>query len=226
MTRGLLIGEIVDNLSNLNNQIKLRCSLGFTDLNKVSEDFFAKLLNKIYSFNLINLNGKRVNEPGLDIGDEENEIAYQVTSQADSVKINNTLEKITAEQESKYKLIKILIIGEKQGSYTAIKPELISKFQYTKLGKSDPEDFIDFNIVETKDLLKEIITLDIKHIHEIYTFIKDEIQNIVIELEIPRTDGTFPTTLLSHREIRPETKAINAKKILDNSCFAGLTLEK
>lgn len=142
MTRGILIGEIIDNLSNLNNQISLRCSLGFTDLNKVSEDFFAKLLNKIYSYNLVNLNATRSNEPGLDIGDEPNSVAFQVTSQADSSKINNTLEKITTEQQDKF--IKILIIGEKQGSYTVIKTDLIEKFQHKKSEKLEPENFIDF----------------------------------------------------------------------------------
>ena len=226
MTRGILIGEIVDNLSNLNNQINLRCSLGFTDLNKVSEDFFAMLLNQIYSYNLKNLNATRSNEPGLDIGDESNSVAYQVTSQADSSKINNTLEKITEKQQKKFKLIKILIIGEKQGSYTALKTDLIGKFQHVKSGKSEPENFIDFNIVDIKDLLRDIITLDFKQIHTIYKFIKDEIQNVVIELEIPRTDGTYPTSLLSHRELSPETKAVNAKKILDNPDFSNLTLDK
>ena len=226
MTRGLLIGEIIDNLSNLNNQITQRCSLGFTDLNKVSEDFFAKLLNQIYSYNLVNLNANRSNEPGLDIGDESNSVAYQVTSQADSTKINNTLKKITTEQQAKFSLIKILIIGEKQGSYTAIKTDLIKKFQYTKLGKSEPENFIDFNIVDIKDLLREIVTLDFKLIHTIYKFIKEEIQNVFIELEVPRTDGSYPTSLLTYRELSPETRAANAKKILDNPDFSNLTLNK
>ncbi|MEA5458211.1 SMEK domain-containing protein [Arcicella sp. LKC2W] len=226
MTRGILIGEIIDNLSNLNNQITFRCSLGFTDLNKVSEDFFAKLLNQIYSYNLVNLNVTRSNEPGLDIGDEINAVAYQVTSQADSSKINDTLGKITEKQGEKFRQIKILIIGEKQKSYTAIKSDLITKFQYTKSEKSEPENFIDFNIVDTKDLLRDMITLDFKQIHKIYEFIKNEIQNVIIELEIPRTDGTYPTSLLTYREIRPETKAINARKILDNSDFSSLTLNK
>lgn len=226
MTRGLLIGEIIDNLSNLNNQITLRCSLGFTDLNKVSEDFFAKLLNKIYSYNLVNLNATRSNEPGLDIGDESNSVAYQVTSQADSSKINNTLVKITIEQQEKFKLIKILIIGEKQGSYTAIKTDLIEKFQHTKSGKSEPENFIDFNIVDIKDLLRDIVTLDFKLIHTIYKFIKEEIQNVFIELEVPRTDGSYPTSLLTYRELSPETRAVNANKILDNPNFSNLTLDK
>lgn len=226
MTRGILIGEIIDNLSNLNNQINLRCSLGFTDLNKVSEDFFAKLLNLIYSYNLKNLNTERSNEPGLDIGDESNSIAFQITSQSDSAKINSTLEKITSEQKNKFELIKILIIGQKQGSYTAIKPELISKYQYTKASKSQPEDFIDFNIVDIKDLLREIITLDFKQIHEIYKFIKEEIQNIFIELEVQKTDGSYPTSLLSRKEITPETKAKNANLILDKAEFSTLDLNE
>ena len=224
MTRGILIGEIIDNLSNLNNQINFRCSLGLTDLNKVSEDFFCKLLNLIYGYELRNLNSQRSNEPGIDLGDESISIAFQITSQSDSAKINSTLQRITDEQKLKFKLIKILIIGQKQGSYSAINPDLINKFQFTKTGKNDPEDFISFNIIDTKDLLRDIISLDIKEINEIYNFVNEEIQKITIELEIPKSDGSYPTTLLNRIEITPETKARNAKVILDNSEFSNLSL--
>lgn len=224
MTRGILIGEIIDNLSNLSNQITFRCSLGFTDLNKVSEDFFSRFLNLVYGYNLKNLNTERSNEPGLDLGDEGKSVAFQVTSQADSAKINNTLEKITDDQQKKFKLIKILIIGEKQGTYTAIKADLIEKFQYQKRGQTHSEDFVSFNLVDIKDLLRDVITLDFKDIHDIYKFIKEEIQNVFIELEVRQADGSYATSLLGRMEVAPETKAKNAKQILDKGEFTGVTL--
>ncbi|RXM43912.1 hypothetical protein [Flavobacterium sp. YO12] len=120
----------------------------------------------------------------------------------------------------------MLIIGDKQKTYTAIKQDLIDKFSYKKSGKPEPEDFIEFNISDTKTLLRDIISLDFKDIHAIYNFIKEEIQSVVIELEVSRTNGSYPTSLLTHREISPETRAINAQKILREEEFSELTLEK
>ena len=102
MTRGILIGEIIDKLSNLNNQVNFRCSMKLFDLNKVCEDFFCKLLNEIYGYSLTNLNAERSNQPGIDLGDEGRSIAFQITSQSDSSKVNDTLEKISDEQFAKY----------------------------------------------------------------------------------------------------------------------------
>jgi len=66
--------------------------------------------------------------------------------------------------------------------------------------------------------------LDFKQIHEIYKFIKEEIQNVFIELEVPQADGTYPTSLLRHVEMTPETKAKNAKRILDKEEFSNASL--
>lgn len=95
ITRGHLIGEIIDNLSSLQLQVENRCSIGLTNLNKYLEDFFKEILNSIHGLSLVNLNSSRNNEPGLDLGDETNSIAFQVTSQKTVQKINATLEKLT-----------------------------------------------------------------------------------------------------------------------------------
>jgi len=39
ITRGYFIGEIIDELANIANQVDNRCKLGLTDLNKYLEDF-------------------------------------------------------------------------------------------------------------------------------------------------------------------------------------------
>jgi len=224
MTRGVLIGEIVDELSNLNNQVILRGALQLFDLNKVSEDFFNGLLNRIYGYNLKNLNAERSNEPGIDLGDEARSIAFQVTSQADSAKVNKTFESLKPEQKAKYKIVKVLIIGYRQGSYTGIHDTVIKEFQHILPGKKEPENFETFNIVDTKDLLRDIVSLEFKAIHEIYKYIKSEIQRIIIELEIPQADGKYKTSILHRVEVAPQTKAQNGKVILSLKGYEKLTL--
>ena len=99
--------------------------------------------------NLQNLNVTRNNFPDLDLGDKKNKIAYQITSQKTSAKINETLSKITGEAESEYEIIRVFILGEKQNSYS-LNNDLSSKFKFT-----------ESNIIDIDNLLKDIITLNI-----------------------------------------------------------------
>src|SRR5688572_13321380 len=95
LTRGLIIGKIVDDLASLKYQIETRNKLGQFDLTKFCEDFFKEIFNITYNLNLINLNTTRSNFPGLDLGDDKKQIAYQITSQKTSAKVTNTLEVLT-----------------------------------------------------------------------------------------------------------------------------------
>ncbi len=70
LTRGKLLGDIMEGLGQLNFVLQTRNRLGLYDLNKCCEDFIKDLLNLIYGYNLSNLNETRSNEPGLDLGDE------------------------------------------------------------------------------------------------------------------------------------------------------------
>ena len=87
--RGAFISSIIDDLDTISSRVKALSNLGMTDLNRILEDFFKELLNLDHTANLVNLNEKRRNAPGLELGDTTSEIkrAYQVTSQ----KINKTL---------------------------------------------------------------------------------------------------------------------------------------
>lgn len=80
ISRGKYIGEIVDATSLLQSKIATRASLGFFDINKFCEDFACELLNIVHNYNLSNLNSERSNEAGMDLGDKEKRIAFQITS--------------------------------------------------------------------------------------------------------------------------------------------------
>ncbi|HLP89004.1 MAG TPA: SMEK domain-containing protein [Nostocaceae cyanobacterium] len=131
ITRGYFIGEIIDELANIAYQVGIRCKLKLTDLNIYLENFFKDILNEILDINLVDLNSERSNMPGLDLGDTSKKIAFQITSQKTSAKINETLKAVLDNDIPEYQEIYILIIGDKQKSYTE-DPELWEKLNFKK----------------------------------------------------------------------------------------------
>ena len=79
------------------HKINLSSAIDFYDINKVSENLCANLLNEIYGYLLINLNPEKRNFPAVDLGCDVKKIAFQITAtkEADKVKekIESTLEK-------------------------------------------------------------------------------------------------------------------------------------
>lgn len=146
--------------------------LGLFDAHKLSEDFFAGLLNIIYGYELENLNKTNLNEAGLDLGDKNNRIAYQVTTDKTTAKVNHTLSKITEEQKEQYDEFKILIIGKKQGKYT------VKKHYEEELGFNATMDLIDI-----RDLQMAIYHLPVKKVDEILSYLQTEIDVPVRESE-------------------------------------------
>lgn len=198
LTRGLIIGKIVDDLANLKYQIETRNRLGQFDLSKFCEDFFREILNITYNLNLQNLNKTRSNEPGIDLGDEKAKIAFQITSQKTSAKINDTLAKIDKEQQEKFSLIKVLIIGEKQGSYT-LDEDLAKKYSFVA----------EINIADIDTLLRDIVLLDIEKLEMLYTLFQREFRQVRIDLEPLDEKGNFESSYYNVVEKKPAKPAEN-----------------
>ena len=78
-------------------QVKGFTAMTRTDINHVAETALILLFREVYGFqSLKNLNSTQVaNYPGIDLGDEEARVAFQITSTSDSDKINHTLELFT-----------------------------------------------------------------------------------------------------------------------------------
>lgn len=188
ITRGYFIGEIIDELANIANQVDNRCKLGLTDLNKYLEDFFKEILNILLDIRLENLNNERSNAPGLDLGDSLNNKAFQITSEKTSTKINNTLKTILDNNITVYNEIFILIIGYKQKSYTEDK-ELWEKF-----------NFKEENIWDINTLCQKAIELPLDTLQCIHKYIKQEVVRVKIELEIPNQEGEFATSIKNYIE--------------------------
>jgi len=198
ITRGYLIGEIVDGLSTISQQVSTRCKLGLTDLNIYLEDLFKDYLNEAFSYSLDNINTEKLksNEPGIDLKDECKSLGVQITSTKTSEKINNTLSAIS-ERSVIYKRNIVLIIGSKQGTYTLNK----SLCKKIKFSKSD--------IWDIDDLCRQTISLSLIKLQNIYDLLRRDLARVKIELEIPDEEGNYATSINSYIEKLPKPKLSN-----------------
>ncbi len=192
LTRGYFIGEIIDALSDVAVQVSTRNRLGLTDLNRYAEDFFKTILNQLYKLSLRNLNDERSNAPGLDLGDHANGIAFQITAERTSAKVNETLRKLTADQIATYPKIRVLMIAGKQSSYT------LDADQCARVGFTT-DDIWDIDV-----LCKRCMDLQIDTLQAVYDYIRTELARVKIELEIPDSEGNYPTNLAAYIEAVPK----------------------
>ncbi|MBD3905415.1 SMEK domain-containing protein [Chryseobacterium sp. Ch-15] len=198
ISRGFIIGQLIDDLALLQQKIIFRNKIGYLDLTKVCEDFFKEILNVILDYNLSNLNANRSNEPGLDLGDLHNKIAVQVTSQRKTEKINDTLRKISEENRLIYERFIVFIIGQKQNSY-AIDHALATTNNFDK----------DSDIIDIDFLIKHIAVADEIKLTALQKIFKREMRNVVVELEPISSDGDFESSIYNFIEAVPSTPPKN-----------------
>ncbi|MGR3484765.1 MAG: SMEK domain-containing protein [Paracoccaceae bacterium] len=68
-----------DVVNRLERQVELATAQGRTDINLALEDAFIPILKASYQLpNLVNLNRKRKNYPGIDLGDDHDRVAFQI----------------------------------------------------------------------------------------------------------------------------------------------------
>lgn len=202
-SRGYFIGQIIDDLDGIAHQVENRARLGFLDLNRMLEDFFKDVLNLALDGDFQNLNESRSNEPGLDLGSSRLGIGVQVTSKATSAKVNATLSKVTDQQLQSYRRIMILVIGERQGSYT-LDPSGVAR-----------TGFDTADIWDVTELCRRVTTLALDKLYELHKLVAAEVARVRVELELPRADGTYPTGLESYIE------EIGRPTYSDGSTFFG-----
>jgi hypothetical protein len=159
--REILVKKIINEFAILETKIDKYNKLNLTDINIFSEDFFAKILNLIFRYNLKPF--KKINYPSIDLGDKENGIAIQITSKKKKSKIQKTLDGFQIQKlSSEFLKLKILILNQKQKEYKNLK---IAK----EINFNPNTDIIDFN-----DLIKEINTLPNQKIKRILNIFKTE----------------------------------------------------
>lgn len=195
LTRGYMIGQIVDDLSDIASQARQRARLGFTDLHVYIENFAKEVLNRVLGLNLRNLNADRVNAPGLDLADEASGWAFQVTGDKRTEKVKATLEAIGPEDRKRLGKLRILVIGERQGSYT-LTGEPFASFSFTE------DQIWDFN-----DVCRQVVGMRIEDLVSLRDYVAMETQRVKIELEVPDKNAKFDTDVSKLIEALPRPRA-------------------
>jgi hypothetical protein len=214
LSRGHIIGKIVDDLAGLQYQLDMRNKLGQSDLSRFCEDFFKEILNIVYDLNLTNLNTIRSNEPGLDLGDKTERVAYQVTSQKTSTKVNDTLAAISDHHVKLYDTFHVLVIDKKQSSYT-IDKKLAKKYKFTEKE----------NIIDIPKLLRDIVVLEFDKLEMLFNLFRNEFRQVRIELEPVDEKGNFESSYYNTIEQKPASPPKNAEKFLGEKTITGYQKE-
>lgn len=191
ISRGYFIGQIIDEFAGISSQVRARSDLKYYDLNGYLENFCRDVLNIIMGLNLVNLNDDKANSKGLDLADYTKKIGVQITSTTNITKVHSTLEKSVG-YLPEIDTIYILMLDKRQGKYNLLE-------QWTK-----PFNFSDENILDFDSLTKLAISLPLNKLQELSELISREIVRVRMELEIPDSQGKYPTDISQYIEPVPK----------------------
>jgi hypothetical protein len=160
-----LLKKIRKWLSFLCSEVELSNSLNLQDINVHAENFFRDFLNQIYGYDLKNANYVKINTAAIDLVDDVQQLAIQVTSDTSSTKVHETISKFNKGLLfEKYSRLVILVITAKKE---------FPKVQFDNIGNTlfDKQN----DIKDISDLLNDINNFEIDKIELIADFIEKEV---------------------------------------------------
>jgi len=164
MNRAYHFNYIEEKLSVLVTRIELRGKLNILDLHLHSENFYLHFMNKLFGWQLVNMNVTKHNVEAIDLIDKKGKIVVQVSSTATKQKIESALTKKNISAYSGY----------------AFKFVSISKdaSELKKQSYKNPHNLCftpQSDIYDIKSILSIINTLEIENQQNIFSFIKQEL---------------------------------------------------
>lgn len=173
ITSGKIIEKINEKIAILKNEINQAGKLSILNIHKYCENLVKNLLNLTYGYNLVNLNEPMANFPGIDIGDDGKGIAYQVSSEKTSAKVDEMLDKVIRfKHYLKFPSINIFMLSPKQGSYT-------TNTNINGLFAFDPSK----NVVDFDAWLKDMQHLPLDKLQKIIDFLEAELPYTISKLK-------------------------------------------
>lgn len=190
ITSGKIIEQVNEKIAILKNEIKQAGILGILNIHKYCENLVKNLLNLTYDYQLINLNEPISNFPGIDIGDESHGIAYQVSSEKTSSKVDEMLEKVIRfKHYVKFPSINIFMLSPKQGSYT-LNTNINGLFAFDTAK----------NIVDFDDWLKDMQHLPLARLQQIIELLEAELPYTISKLKGVEAAAAVKSTTLINTE--------------------------
>ena len=129
-----LQNEFRELIAQLRREIEAASAMEQYDAHKVSENLMCGLLRELCGWSALrNLNTEQANFPGIDLADDAQRVAIQVTATADIGKVKHTLERFVGHNlHQRYDRVIVYVLTEKQGSYSqaAIDSACAGKHQF------------------------------------------------------------------------------------------------
>jgi len=159
------LAAIADGLALIKLSCEQRGWLKLFDNNVVAQHFFCRFLNTAFGLRLVEMDQTQANYPAIDLGDPTNRVAYQVTTERRSDKVQHTLDKFVAHGlEKQYDTLRILIIGDRQATYKPV-------FVPAQL----PFD-CDRDIIGIEELVRHLGTLDSDRLEMLQVILAEEVK--------------------------------------------------
>ena len=123
MTRQELLQRSSALLGRFAHEVKVANAMGHFDINTIAEDFLIPVFRIAFDCPaLCNQNRIQMNFPAIDLGCKNSRTSIQITSDASSSKVHETLEKFDSHNlSSDFDSLYVYVITEKQKSYTSQK---------------------------------------------------------------------------------------------------------
>lgn len=171
-----LLNEFRELITQLRGEAEAASAMQLYDTHKVAENVICGLLRELCSYsNMRNLNAEQSNFPGIDLADDTERVAVQVTATADLIKVKNTLETFGNHQHhSKYDRVIIYILTTKQKSYSqaAINAILPDNFSFD----------VNNDIWDYQNLCSKAADVPPKNLHAAINHLKSYLRGVAIGL--------------------------------------------
>lgn len=208
--------ELRDVVSRIISQVDLSTKQGRLDINLSLEDALIPILKAAYNLpNLINLNRRQKNFPGIDLGDDHDRVAFQVTATTSLDKVKKTLAHFVSRQfYNSFDELYILMLTNKQASYSQAAIDQITNNAFEFNTKT--------HIIDLGDILSKVSGLRIPAQERVLTDFKLILGDINAYLDFNASDGHQSHTLTSNliAVTPPETVYVAELQINEASVLA------
>jgi hypothetical protein len=213
--------QLRDVVSRIIVQVELATSQGRTDINLTLEDAFIPILKSVYNLpHLVNLNRKQKNFPGIDLGDDHDRVAFQVTSSTTLDKVKFTVRQfMDRAYYNTFDELFILMLARKQSSYSQASVNELLTDQFAFNCKK--------HIIDLGDLLGQVSGLRLAAQERVLSEFQHILGEVDAYISFSSESVAAPTAVTSNlQQIRlPEAVYVAELTIVDEAVIAQAKAE-
>lgn len=212
MNRSHIFDACEMHLSLLSTRVELRGKLNILNLHVHCEDFYAELLNRLYSLKLKNMNAYVQNVEGIDLIDADAKVILQVSATATKQKVAAALGKdLSAYQGHSFRFMSISKDASHLRKETFPNPH--------KLIFNPTTDICD-----VASILHTILHLDLSKQREIYDYLRYELSDVGAERILQESNLASIINLIAKEDLTGTFSGTNVAdfNVDDKVAFNGL----